>query len=57
MNALSITDNLKDLAGIHLLKVNNRNSKTMCEISSKLTIRTSVLTYFTPVFLLLTLNM
>ena len=28
-------------AGIYLLKVNNRNTRTRCEICSKLTIRTS----------------
>ena len=27
-------------AGIHLFKVNNGNTKTMCEICSKLTIKT-----------------
>ena len=27
--------------GIHLLKVNNRNTRTTCEICSKLTIKTS----------------
>ena len=27
-------------AGIYLLKINNRNTRTMCEISSKLTIKT-----------------
>ena len=27
-------------AGIYLLKVNNRNSRTRCEISTKLTIKT-----------------
>ena len=31
-------------AGIYLLKVNNRNTRTRCEICSKLTINTS----FTP---------
>ena len=29
-----------DLAGIYLLKVNNRNTRTRCEIYSKLTIKT-----------------
>ena len=38
--------------GIYLLKVNNRNARTGCEICSKLTIKTTVL-----VFLLLTFNM
>ena len=28
-------------AGIHLLKINNRNTRTRCEICSKLTIKTS----------------
>ena len=28
-----------DLAGIYLLKVNNRNNRTKCEICSKLTIK------------------
>ena len=28
-------------AGIYLLKVNNRNTRTRCEICSKLTIKTS----------------
>ena len=32
-------------AGIFLLKVNNRNTRTRCEICSKLTIKTP---YFTP---------
>ena len=27
-------------AGIYLFKINNRNSRTMCEICSKLTIKT-----------------
>ena len=30
--------------GIHLFKVNNRNTRTRCEICSKLTIKTSSLT-------------
>ena len=38
-------------AGIYLLKVNNRNTRTRCEICSKLTINTPELVY-----LLLTLN-
>ena len=38
-------------AGIYLLKVNNRNTRTSCEICSKLTKKTLVL-----VSLLLTLN-
>ena len=37
--------------GIYLLKVNNRNTRTRCEIFSKLTIKTKIL-----VSLLLTLN-
>ena len=60
-------------AGIYLLKVNNRNTRTMCEICSKLTIKTperrlaslTLLTFvnfehishLALVFLLLTLNM
>ena len=39
-------------AGIYLLKVNNRNTRTRCEICSKLTIKIPE-----RVFLLLTLNM
>ena len=39
-------------AGIYLLKVNNRNSRTRCEIRSKLTIKTPLAL----VSLLLTLN-
>ena len=40
-------------AGIYLLKVNNRNTRTRCEICSKLTINTPERrhwrrTYFTP---------
>ena len=30
----------QDPAGIYLLKVNNRNTRTRCEICSKLTIKT-----------------
>ena len=38
-----------DPAGIYLLKVNNRNTRTRCEICSKLTINTPERrTYFTP---------
>ena len=60
-------------AGIYLLKVNNRNTRTRCEICSKLTIKTPErrqwhlsgvfvvefehISHFVPVFLLLTLNM
>ena len=40
-----------DPAGIYLLKVNSRNTRTRCEICSKLTIKTSDL-----VSLFLTLN-
>ena len=29
-----------DPAGIHLLKVNNRNTRTKCEVCSKLKIKT-----------------
>ena len=56
-------------AGIYLLKVNNRNTRTTCEICSKLTIKISLLisgifivnfehvSHLVLVFLLLTLNM
>ena len=60
-------------AGIYLLKVNNRNTKTRCEICSKLTIKTQErrqwrrsgvfivnfehISHLVLVFLLLTLNM
>ena len=51
-------------AGIYLLKVNNRNTRTRCEICSKLTIKTGVfivnfehISHLVLVFLLLTLNM
>ena len=60
-------------AGIYLLKINKRNTRTRCEICSKLTIKTPERrqwrcsgvfvvnsehdSYFVPVFLLLTLNM
>ena len=40
---------LTNPAGIYLLKLNNRNTRTRCEICSKLTVKTTV-------FLLLTLN-
>ena len=59
--------------GIYLLKVNNRNTRTRCEICSKLTIKTPErrhwrrsgvfivnfehISHLVPVFLLLTLNM
>ena len=36
----SQTQNSSIPVGIHLLKVNNRNTKTRCEICSKLTIKT-----------------
>ena len=58
-------------AGIHLLKANNRNTRTRCEICSKSTIKTwrqwrrsgvfiinfERISQLVPVFLLLTLNM
>ena len=54
-------------AGIYLLKVNNSNTRTRCEICSKLTIKTPEpgvfiadsehVSHLAPVFLLLTLNM
>ena len=57
-------------AGIYLLKNNNRNTRTRCEICSKLTIKTSErrwpgvfivnfehISHLVMVFLLLTLNM
>ena len=34
------SENASNLAGMYLLKVNNRNTKTKCEIYSKLTIKT-----------------
>ena len=48
------------LAGIYLLKVNNRNTRTRYEICSKLTIKTPErehISHLVLVFLLLTLNM
>ena len=53
--------------GIHLLKVNNRNTRARCEICSNLTIKTGVhsgvfivnfepISHFVLMFLLLTLN-
>ena len=54
-------------AGIYLLKVNNRNTRTRCEICSKLTIKkperrifivnSEHISHLALVFLLLTLNM
>ena len=60
-------------AGIYVPKVNNRNTRTRCEICSKLTVKTPErrqwhrsgvfvvefehISHFVPVFLLLTLNM
>ena len=41
--------------GSYLLKVNNRNTKTRCEICSKLTIKTHI-SHLVLVFLLLTLS-
>ena len=38
-NVISAEETVK-LAGIYLLKVNNRNTRTRCEICSKLTIKT-----------------
>ena len=65
--------NHADLTGIYLLKVNNRNTGTRCEICSKLIIKTSErrlkrrsgvfiinfehISHLVLVFLLLTLNM
>ena len=44
-------------AGIYLLKVNNRNTKTRCEVCSKLTRKTPEnISHLVLVFLLLTLN-
>ena len=43
-------------AGIYLFKVSNRNTRTRCEICSKLTIKASE-RHLVLVFLLLTLNM
>ena len=45
---------------IYLLKVNNRNTRTRCEICSKLTIfivKSEHISHLVLVFLLLTLNM
>ena len=63
----------KNSAGIYLLKVNNRNTRTRCEICSKLTLKTPEpchwrrsgvfivnfehISHLVLVFLLLTLNM
>ena len=45
-------------AGIYLLKVNDRNTRTRCEIFSKLTIKTyEQISHLDLVFLLLTFNM
>ena len=49
-------------AGIYLLKVNNRNTRTRCEMCSKLTIKLTVdfifdFSHLVLVYLLLTLNM
>ena len=45
-------------AGIYLLKVNDRNNRTRCEIFSKLTIMTyEHISHLDLVFLLLTFNM
>ena len=49
------SENASNLAGTYLLKVNNRNTKTKCEIYSKLTIKT-LEWHLVLVFLLLTLN-
>ena len=65
--------NVKYPAGIYLLKVNNRNTRTRCEICSKLTIKTPErrqwrrsgvfivnfehISHLVLVFLMLTLNM
>ena len=47
-------------AGIYLLKVNNRNTRTWCQICLRLTIKTIVnlenISHLVLVFLLLTLN-
>ena len=45
-----------DQAGIYLLKANNRNTRTRCEICSKLTIKLPEQRQW-PITLLLTLNM
>ena len=44
----------RSAAGIYLLKVDNRNAKTRCEICTKSTIDVNGIV---PVYLLLTLNM
>ena len=64
--------NLSNSAGNYMFKVNSRNTRTRCEICSKLTIKTPErrhwrlsgvfivnfehISLFVPVFLLLTLN-
>ena len=46
------------LLGVYLLKVNNRNTRTRCEICSKFTIvNFEHISHLVLVFLLLTLNM
>ena len=53
--------NLQTSAGIYLFKVNNRNTRTRCEITSKLTITVFIvnfehISHLVLVFTLLTLN-
>ena len=38
--AIDVINDSKNPAGIYVLKVNNRNTRTRCEISSKLIIKT-----------------
>ena len=40
LHPVQLLKSTKHLAGIYLLKVNNRNTGTRCEICSKLTIKT-----------------
>ena len=70
--ANDVINDSKNPAGIYLLKVNNKNTRTRCEISSKLTIKTPEhghwrrsgvfivnfedISHLVLVFLLLTLN-
>ena len=46
MIAAIITKDYSQAAGIYLLKVNNTNTRTRCEICSKLTIKTQELRHW-----------
>ena len=48
---IDLSQKMHDIAGIYLFKVNNGNTRTICKICSKLTIKAPTL-----VFPLLTLN-